>query len=204
NHPFLPFTLLADPGADLWWGFHLLLLPLTPLGNVWGSRIAGALIAAALAGTMAYLIHRGGQRRAAVFALLPLVASPVFAYRDHRPSSLGRVPGRFPACANCWRRRFLHSFPCTPVLPALPDLRAAGSSGFLPWLAALRAARCSPASRREGNFVVHRRSGSGLASATRSSRVSFRRIQDFYGGLGCDEHGSIAARSISACTHFPA
>ncbi|HKD39878.1 MAG TPA: hypothetical protein VKB87_06255 [Myxococcaceae bacterium] len=90
NHPFLPFTLLADPGADLWWGFHLLLLPLTPLGNVWGSRIAGALIAAALAGTMAYLIHRGGQRRAAVFALLPLVASPVFAYRDHlaRPAHL--------------------------------------------------------------------------------------------------------------------
>ena len=90
NHPFLPFTLLADPGADLWWGFHLLLIPLTPLGNVWGSRIAGALIAAVLAGTMAYLIHRGGQRRAAVFALLPLIASPAFAYRDHlaRPAHL--------------------------------------------------------------------------------------------------------------------
>ena len=90
NHPFLPFSLLADPGADLWWGFHLVLVPFTAFGNLWGGRLAGAAIAAFLAGTSAYLIHRGGQRRAAIFALLPLIASPVFAYRDHlaRPAHL--------------------------------------------------------------------------------------------------------------------
>src|SRR5262249_574731 len=150
---------------------------------------------------------RGGvcSVAAGCFAGVCLSRPPFAAGSPHeRPPCLERVRGRFPPSANCWRRRFLHSCPCTHVPPALADLRAAGSSGFLAWLATLRAARCSPASRREGNFVVHRRSGSGLASATRSSRVSFRRIQDFYGGLGCDEHGSIAARSISACTHFPA
>jgi len=90
NHPFLPLSLLADPGADLWWGFHLLLVPFTLFGNLWGGRLAGAAIAAATAGTSAYLLHRGGQRRAAIFALLPLIASPVFAYRDHlaRPAHL--------------------------------------------------------------------------------------------------------------------
>ena len=90
GHPFLPFTTLGDSGVDLWWGFHLLLLPFTPLGVLWGARIAGAAIAASLAGGFAWMLARFGHRLAWAFAIAPIVLSAGFAYRDHlaRPAHL--------------------------------------------------------------------------------------------------------------------
>jgi hypothetical protein len=91
GHPFLPFTLLGGgSGVDLWLGFHWLLLPFTPLGVLWGARLAGACIAAAVAAFLAWLLRRLGQVRPLAFALAPLAISPFFAFRDHlaRPSHL--------------------------------------------------------------------------------------------------------------------
>jgi hypothetical protein len=90
GHPFLPFTTLGDSGVDLWWGFHLLLIPFTALGTLWGARVAGATIAAVQAGSLAALLCRAGQRSGWLFALAPLVISSQFTFRDHlaRPSHL--------------------------------------------------------------------------------------------------------------------
>jgi hypothetical protein len=88
--PFLPFTLLGSSGVDLWLGFHWLLVPFTPLGTLWGARLAGAAIAAFTAVALAWLLRRLGQERPAPFALVPLAISPFFAFRDHlaRPTHL--------------------------------------------------------------------------------------------------------------------
>ena len=88
--PFLPFTLLADSGVDLWLGFHWLMVPFTALDNVWGARLAGAAIAVFTALSLAWLLRRLGQDRPAAFAVAPLAISPFFAFRDHlaRPTHL--------------------------------------------------------------------------------------------------------------------
>ncbi len=88
--PFLPFTLLGSSGVDLWLGFHWLLVPFTPLGTLWGARLAGAAIAVVAAVALAWLLRRLGQERPAAFALAPLAISPFFAFRDHlaRPTHL--------------------------------------------------------------------------------------------------------------------
>ena len=90
GHPFLPFTALGKAGVDLWWGFHLFLIPFTAAGIVWGARLAGVAIAALSAGGLAWVMARMGQARPAVYALLPTVTSAAFAYRAHvaRPGYL--------------------------------------------------------------------------------------------------------------------
>jgi hypothetical protein len=88
--PMLPYTLLGDTGVDLWWGFHRLLIPFTALGTLWGARLAGACIAAAVAASIAWMLRRSGQPRAAWFALAPLAFSFFTAYRAQlaRPAAL--------------------------------------------------------------------------------------------------------------------
>jgi hypothetical protein len=81
GHPFLPFTMLGESGVDPWWGFHLLLLPFVPLGDLWGARVAGACVAGVLAGTLAWLIGRMGTRAPLWVALAPLT-SGIFLIRD--------------------------------------------------------------------------------------------------------------------------
>lgn len=100
GHPFLPYTLLGTSGVDLWWGFHLLLVPFTFLGFVRGAHLAATAIAAASAGGMAWVMARFGQSRPAAFALLPLLTSSSFAYRGHvaRPAYL-TIPLVFMALA---------------------------------------------------------------------------------------------------------
>jgi hypothetical protein len=90
GHPYVPFTLLGNTGVDLWLGFHWLLLPFTPLGVLWGARLAGACIAAAVAGFLVWFLRRLGQAAPLAFALAPLAISPFFAFRDHlaRPAHL--------------------------------------------------------------------------------------------------------------------
>ncbi|MBS2029381.1 MAG: hypothetical protein JST54_15875 [Deltaproteobacteria bacterium] len=90
GHPFLPLTLLGDSGVDLWWGYHLLLVPFTPLGVIWGARAAGVVGAAAVGGFVSWFLARWGQRRAAFFAMLALAMSPTFVLRDAcaRPTHL--------------------------------------------------------------------------------------------------------------------
>ncbi len=90
GHPFLPFTLLGETGVDLWWGFHLLLIPFTFFGTLWGARLAAAAISAVVAGTLAVLLRRLGQPQGWLFALAPFAFSPMFLQRvsEARPAAL--------------------------------------------------------------------------------------------------------------------
>jgi hypothetical protein len=87
GHPFLPFTMLGDTGVDPWLGFHYLLLPFLPFGDLWGARLAGACIAGGLAATLAWAIGKmgaasgGGDAAPWWMALAPLSLG-VFLIRD--------------------------------------------------------------------------------------------------------------------------
>jgi hypothetical protein len=67
-----------------------LLIPFTALGTLWGARIAGACIAAAVAASVAWMLRRLGQPRGPWFALAPLAVSFFAAYRAQlaRPAGL--------------------------------------------------------------------------------------------------------------------
>jgi hypothetical protein len=148
GHPFLPFTLLGHTGVDLWLGFHWLLLPFTPLGVLWGARLAGAAIAAGVAAFLVWLLRRLGQPRPLAFALAPLALSPFFAFRDHlaRPAHLTVPLVLLGLCAGAgelapgwalaagFAHGLLHlSSPLTPFYTAIGLLgaRLAGSRGSL-------------------------------------------------------------------------
>jgi hypothetical protein len=81
GHPHLPYTLLGQSGVDLWWGFHLLMVPFSFLGVLWGARVAGVAVAAAQAGSMAWLTRRLGQGQGWLFALAPTLLSGAFLNR---------------------------------------------------------------------------------------------------------------------------
>lgn len=81
GHPFLPFTMLGDSGVDPWLGFHYLLLPFLPFGDLWGARLAGAAIAGGLAATLAWAIGRMSRNGPWWLALAPLSLG-VFLIRD--------------------------------------------------------------------------------------------------------------------------
>ena len=81
GHPFLPFTMLGDTGVDPWLGFHYLLLPFLPFGDLWGARLAGACIAGSLSATIAWAIGRMGRNAPWWLALAPLSLG-VFLIRD--------------------------------------------------------------------------------------------------------------------------
>ena len=144
--PFLPFTTLGTTGVDLWWGFHLFLIPFSGLGVIWGARIAGACIAALATGGLAWLLRRLGQRHGALFALAPWAFSYSYAFRGHlaRPGFLtlplilfglaagaGELPAGF-ALAAAFAHGLLHlSSPLSPfyVLLGLTGARLAGAKG---------------------------------------------------------------------------
>jgi hypothetical protein len=90
GHPFLPYSILGTSGVDLWWGFHVALIPFTSLGVINGGRAAGITIAAVAIGSFAWWARRAGQRHPLPFALIPLVGSGMFVFRDHlaQPSHL--------------------------------------------------------------------------------------------------------------------
>lgn len=90
GHPFLPFTLLGQSGVDLWWLLHLVLVPFSFLGVVWGGRLAGVCFAAFFTGGCADAFRRLGVPAPHWLALTSLALSPQFTFRDHlaRPSHL--------------------------------------------------------------------------------------------------------------------
>jgi hypothetical protein len=144
GHPFLPLTALGTSGVDLWWGFHLLLVPFGGLGLLWGARLAGAVIAAAVAGSLAAILCKLGRRVSWPFAVAPLLLSASFAIRGHvaRPAQL-TIPLLFVqlACgfsalpvqaagAAAFVHGLLHlSSPLSPAVCAFGAVAAASSKG---------------------------------------------------------------------------
>lgn len=79
---WLPYTVLGERGPDHHWLFHLLVAPLTLLGNDLGALAwASALVAAAMPATLCVLLRAANVPLAPLFALAPMVAAAVLPAR---------------------------------------------------------------------------------------------------------------------------
>ena len=80
--PWAWFSAIRDLGADLWWGFHLLLIPFTGLPEpVDGIRVAGVVLSAALLGTVLWVCYRHRCVAPWLWPILFFVAVPSVLYR---------------------------------------------------------------------------------------------------------------------------
>jgi len=83
--PSLPWatrSIIRDLGGDLWWGFHILLLPFAAVGSVASSmRSAAALLTLSLGLTVFAVLRRHGIRDAGWWAALFLIAVPNIFFR---------------------------------------------------------------------------------------------------------------------------
>lgn len=80
--PWATRSIIADYGADLWWGFHVLLMPFAALGDVAsGLHFAGATLTLGLGLTVLWVLRRHGVVLAGVWAALFLVAVPNVFFR---------------------------------------------------------------------------------------------------------------------------
>jgi len=82
SFPWATASVIGDLGGDLWWGFHVLLLPFTAFGDpVDGMRAAGFLFTLALAGAAWWVFGRHGIPGAGWWTALLLVAVPNVLFR---------------------------------------------------------------------------------------------------------------------------
>jgi len=79
--PWTPFSWLADHYADKELLFHLLLAPFAGLDWIACAKIVGALLGAATLFASYLILRSEGVRAAGFWALLPLTASLVYAFR---------------------------------------------------------------------------------------------------------------------------
>lgn len=201
GHPFLPQTLLGSSGVDLWWGFHLLLVPFSFLGVLWGGRLAGIGVAATQAGSMAALGRRLGQPRAWLVALLPTLTSAYWIARGFsaRPGHL-TIPlvalnlaagagelGPAWAAAASFVHGWLHL--SSPLSPLFAGVGAAGA-----WLAGAR-----PGWRAAASSV----GGLSLAFALRPDRAHYLQtaLAHNLGALGHSPAGHLPG--FRAWSSFP-
>jgi len=89
--PWATQSIIADKGADLWWGFHVVLVPFAALGDPSTAiRIAAILGTLTLCVALWYLLARHGVENRALWVMLVLVAVPnvLFRYLMVRPHVL--------------------------------------------------------------------------------------------------------------------
>ncbi len=80
--PWATRSIISDLGADLWWGFHMLLLPFAFVGGVAGGMYLAALaLTGLLAATVMVVLRRHGIAFSGVWAALLLLAVPNVFYR---------------------------------------------------------------------------------------------------------------------------
>jgi hypothetical protein len=79
--PWTPFSWLAAHYADKELLFHLLFVPLAALDWIQAVKIVGTLTSAALIFSIYTILRKEGVRLAGLWALFPLVLSPVFLWR---------------------------------------------------------------------------------------------------------------------------
>jgi hypothetical protein len=96
SFPWGTQSAVADHGADLWWGFHVLLLPLA-IGDVeWGIRFGALALTALVLGTFLHVARRHGAVRvlwwtAAFFVAVPNVLFREIMLRPHVLSLAGAL-----------------------------------------------------------------------------------------------------------------
>ena len=82
SFPWTAFSVVAEAGADLWWGFHALLVPLAPVGEVEVAiRLSALLLTLAALAAFAWLARRHRFLGEALWPALFLVAVPNVLYR---------------------------------------------------------------------------------------------------------------------------
>ncbi|MGD8699773.1 MAG: hypothetical protein PVJ43_10810 [Gemmatimonadales bacterium] len=80
--PWARFSAIRDLGADLWWGFHLLLLPFTGFTDlVDGIRVAGVVLSVSLLGAVLWICRRHRLVDPWLWPILFFVAVPSVLYR---------------------------------------------------------------------------------------------------------------------------
>ncbi len=80
--PWATQSAIHDLGADLWWGFHMLLLPFAALGSVTaGIRLAALALTSVFAGTVVWVLRRHRVPGAAWWAAGLLIAVPNVLFR---------------------------------------------------------------------------------------------------------------------------
>ncbi len=83
SFPWATQSVITDRGADLWWGFHVLLTPFTALGSVeWGIRIAALLLTFLLVGGFHAALRRYSVSGAAWWTLAFFLAVPNVLFRE--------------------------------------------------------------------------------------------------------------------------
>lgn len=89
--PWATQSIIADVGADLWWGFHIVLTPFAALGDpAAGIQAAALLMTLLLSAAVWYVLARHNIDNRAVWTVLFLVAVPnvLFRYLMLRPHVL--------------------------------------------------------------------------------------------------------------------
>jgi hypothetical protein len=89
--PWATQSIIAERGADMWWGFHLVLMPFTALGDIeWGIRVAALALTLVLAVAVHWVFRRHGVTGAGWWTAAFLVAVPnvLFRYLMVRPHML--------------------------------------------------------------------------------------------------------------------
>jgi hypothetical protein len=82
SFPWATQSVVADYGADLWWGFHVVVLPLA-IGSVeWGIRVGALALTVLVAGTFLYVARRHGAPRPLWWTVVFLVAVPNVLFRE--------------------------------------------------------------------------------------------------------------------------
>jgi hypothetical protein len=82
SFPWASQSVMADRGADLWWGFHVMLLPFAALGDVeWGIRIAALTLTFLLLGIFYWILRRHAVPGAAWWTLALFAAVPNVLFR---------------------------------------------------------------------------------------------------------------------------
>jgi len=80
--PWARFSAIRDLGADLWWGFHLLLLPFTAFAELAdGIRVAGVVLSAVLLSGVLWISQRHRFIAPWLWPILFFVAVPSVLYR---------------------------------------------------------------------------------------------------------------------------
>ena len=82
SFPWARFSAVGDVGADLWWGFHVLLMPFAVLGDpAMGIRVAGVVLTVTLLAGVLVVCVRHGFEAAWLWPLLFFAAVPNVMYR---------------------------------------------------------------------------------------------------------------------------
>src|SRR5579872_2438278 len=93
--PWAQYSVIRTEGSDLWYGFHLLLIPFTQGDMIVGLRLAGVLLTVLLLGSFAWIARRHRIERPFWWPFLLFFAIPnvLFCFVMVRPHMLSLVAG---------------------------------------------------------------------------------------------------------------